>query len=136
MGAFRAIDIAATGANMSHLWLDVIANNLANVNTVRPASEQPFRAQLVFAQERTDRFTRTGDGVQVVALLDDRAPATEVFAPDNPLADDEGRVVLPVVDLAGQMADLIVASRSYQVNLEVIRSSREAYEAALRIGRT
>ena len=52
-----------------------------------------------------------------------------------PLADEEGYVVRAVVDVAAQMSDLIVAQRSYQMNLQVIRSGEEAYQSALRIGR-
>ena len=44
-------------------------------------------------------------------------------------------MVRPVVEMAGQMSDLIVAQRGYQMNIQVIRAGEEAYQAALRIGR-
>jgi flagellar basal-body rod protein FlgC len=58
-----------------------------------------------------------------------------VYDPDHPLASEEGYVVRPVVEMAGQMSDLIVAQRGYQMNIQVIRAGEEAYQAALRIGR-
>lgn len=130
MGAFKALDIAATGANLGRTWLEVVAHNIANVNTVRPASEEPFRAKLVIAQERAG-----GDGVMVAGMASSQAEPQQVYDVGNPLADADGRLVRPVVDLAGQMTDMMAAQRSYQANLSVIRSSREAYEAAMRLGR-
>ena len=136
MGAFDSIDIGATGADASQLWLDAIAHNLANVNTVRASDEEPFRALLVHAEEDIDpRRGGVGEGVKAVEILRSEGDPMWVFDPDHPLADEEGYVVHPVIDVAGQMSDLIVAQRSYQMNLQVIRTGEEAYQAALRIGR-
>ncbi len=137
MGIFHSIDVAATGAGLSRLWLDALADNLANLNTIRPAGEEPFRAALVHAIAVPGRGRLDpGSGVLAAGLVATEGDPIQVLDPDHPFADDEGRVTRPVVDMAGQMSDLILASRTYQINLEVIRSSREAYEAALRIGRT
>ncbi len=137
MGLFHAIDIAATGAGLGRVWLDTLAHNLSNINTIREPDAEPFRAQMIWAQTRGGRGgLDPGDGVAAVALLDSTAEPEWVYQPDHPFASEEGYIVRPVVDMAGQMSDLIVASRAYQLNLEVIRSSKEAYEAALTIGRT
>ena len=57
-----------------------------------------------------------------------------MFDPDHPSADAQGYVTMPLVDLAGQMTDLILATRSYQMNVQVLQDAREAYQTALRIG--
>lgn len=134
MSVFRSLDIAASGARMGRVWLDAIAHNIANVNTVRPPDEEPFRAKLVVA-EAVEGADAIGDGVAVVGIEQAPGEPPLVYDPTHPYADADGYVRRPVVDLAGQMADLIAAQRSYQANLSVVRSSREAYEAALRIGR-
>lgn len=134
MGAFHTIDIAATGADVSQTWLDAIAHNLANVNTVRGTDEEPFRAMLVHAEEALDDSGR-GAGTRVREILRSDGDPMWVYDPEHPLADEEGYVVRAVVDVAAQMSDLIVAQRSYQMNLQVIRTGEEAYQAALRIGR-
>jgi flagellar basal-body rod protein FlgC len=134
MGAFDTIDIAATGADVSQTWLDAIAHNLANVNTVRSTDEEPFRAMLVHAEESLDSAGR-GEGTRVREILRNDGDPMWVYDPEHPLADDEGYVVRAVVDVAAQMSDLIVAQRSYQMNLQVIRAGEEAYQSALRIGR-
>lgn len=135
MTAFSGIDIARTGVGFSKYWLDTIAHNMANVNTVRPADQEPFRARLVVAQAQdAPHFAPTGSGVGVADVVEDGAEAPRVSDPDHPLADEQGYVTQPVVDMAGQMTDLILAQRTYQANLRAIESSKEAYQSALRIG--
>ncbi len=134
MGAFDAIDIAQTGADVSQLWLEAIAHNIANVNTIRSADEEPFRAKLVHAEEALNG-AGVGEGSRAVQILESQGEPMWVFDPDHPLATEEGYVVRPVVDLAKEMADMIAAQRSYQMNLQVIKTNEETYQAALRIGR-
>ena len=130
MGAFDALGISASGASVSRTWLEAVSHNVANINTVRPAEEEPFRAQLVVAQARND-----GSGVDVVAVMDAEGDAGVRYDPSHPFADERGYVSLPVVDLATQMSDMIGAQRSYQANLSIMRSSQEAYQAAMRLGK-
>jgi flagellar basal-body rod protein FlgC len=133
VGAFDAIDIARSGADVSQLWLQAIAHNIANINTVRSADEEPFRAKLVHAEEVLDG-DGVGEGARAVEILDSDADPMVVFDPDNPLANEDGYVVRPVVDLSKEMTDMIAAQRSYQMNLQVIKTNEETYQAALRIG--
>lgn len=135
MSAFSTFDIAGSALGTSQFFLDTIAHNLANLNTVRPGDEQPFRAHMVVAQEIRGLHAPQGRGIAVTAVVEQQGAGTRVFDPENPMADDAGYVVHPVVDLGGQMADLIVAQRSYQANLQVVSEAREAYQSALRIGR-
>lgn len=134
MGAFDAIEIAASGADVSQLWLEAIAHNIANVNTIRSADEEPFRAKLVHAEEALDG-AGVGTGTRAVEIVESQGEPMWVFDPEHPLASEEGYVVRPVVELAKEMADMIAAQRSYQMNLQVIRTNEETYQAALRIGR-
>lgn len=135
MTTFSGIDIARTGVGFSKYWLETISHNLANVNTVRGGDEEPFRARLVVAQTQTGGpFAPTGSGVGVGAIVEDGDEAARVQDPTNALADEEGYVTQPVVDMAGQMSDLILAQRTYQANLRAIETSKEAYQSALRIG--
>jgi flagellar basal-body rod protein FlgC len=128
--SFESLNIAATGAGLGKTWIDAVAHNIANANTIRPYGEEPFRAKLVIAREAAD-----GAGVEVAGITEVDGQAPEVWDPDHPFASDDGVVVRPMVDLAAQMTDLIAAQRTYQANLSVIRSSREAYQSAMQIGR-
>ena len=135
MGTFSAMDIARTGMGFSRYWLDVISHNLANANTVTtPGEEEPFKARYVLAGTNTDELAATGSGVHVAGVEEDARDAQLVYAPGHPEADEEGYVARAVVDLAGQMTDMILAQRAYQMNAKSVTSAKEAYEAALRIG--
>jgi flagellar basal-body rod protein FlgC len=134
MGMFSALDAAVSGATLSRVWLDAIADNVANVNTVRPPGEEPFRARMVEAVPVAGEGG-VGGGVAVAAIRTDPRAPDVVYDPDNPLADENGNVTRPVVDMATQMTDLLIASRAYQANLAVMDRVRDAYLKALEIGR-
>lgn len=135
-GGFDTFDVARSGLTLSKTWLDAIANNIANVNTVHPAGQQPFRASYILAQEIGPvRPGQTGQGVRAVGLVDDPSAPAMVPAPGNPLADANGNVTQPVVDLAVEMTNMIMANRSFQANGRSVETARDMYTAALRIGR-
>lgn len=134
MGMFDALDNAVSGATVSRTWLDAISDNVANGNTVRPGGEQPFRAGLVLAQSVAGD-DGVGHGVAVQGIVRRAGEAQVVYDPENPLADADGNVTRPVVDMAEEMTNLLIASRSYQANLAVVDRVRDAYLKALEIGR-
>jgi flagellar basal-body rod protein FlgC len=133
-GAFSSIDISNTGLGFDKYWMDTIAHNIANVNTQTTPGQEPFRARMVVAMPlATD--TTEGGGVIVGQVLDSSGDPAMAFDPDNPLADDQGYVQNAVVDLASEMGDLILASRSYQANMTVFKEAREALQTTTTLGR-
>ena len=133
---FSAMDIGRTGVGFSHHWIDTIAHNLANINTVTATDEEPFRALRVLARPNPrGPFAETGSGVHLAAQVPDEGDPPVLFDPNHPLADENGTVAGPVMDTVGMMSDLIIAQRSYQSNLRTVQTAREAYAAALQLGR-
>ncbi|WP_028048007.1 flagellar basal body rod protein FlgC [Cellulomonas sp. URHE0023] len=131
MTIFGAIGIASSGLTVHRKWLDAVSDNLANVNTVRATSESAFQQKYVIAQEMT-----SGDGgVQVGGVLEGSAEGRLVYEPDHPLADEDGYVRYPDIDMSSQMTQLIMAQRGYQANAAVVDRAKETYQAALQIGR-
>ena len=135
MSTFSAMDIGRTGMGFSRYWLDTISHNLANANTVTGPDEDPFRARFVVASPNGGEIVPTGSGVKVADVVEDQGDPVRVFAPDHPLADDEGYVTQAKVDLAGQLTDMMLAQRTYQANARTVQTAKEAYETALQIGR-
>jgi flagellar basal-body rod protein FlgC len=133
MAIFGAIGIAGTGVTVHRKWLDAISDNLSNINTVRSTDEEAFRAKYVVAQA-VDYGEGTG-GVQVGGIAQGSAEGKLVYEPDHPLADERGYVRYPDIDLSSQMSQMIMAQRGYQANLAVVDRARNAYEAALQLGR-
>ena len=128
-GLFGALDTAATGVTLGRTIMDVISDNVANVNTVRPAGQAPFRASLVVAQSLAGT-----NGVAVQGVVQQGGAPDVVYDPENPLADKAGYVTRPKVDLTEEMTNMMMASRLYQANLSVMQQARDSYAQALRIG--
>jgi flagellar basal-body rod protein FlgC len=130
MSVFSAIGIAGTGATVYRKWLDAVSDNIANLNTVRSTSEAAYQEKRVIAEPMA------GGGVQVAGTTaGSSAEGKLVYEPDHPLADADGYVRYPDVDLSSEMTQLIMAQRGYQANLSSVDRAREAYQAALQLGR-
>jgi flagellar basal-body rod protein FlgC len=129
MGMFGALDTASTGVTLGRTWMDATSDNVANVNTINPAGQEPFRARLVVAQARPGQ-----DGVDVAAIVPKGGAPEVVYDPENPLADTAGYVTRPQVDLTEEMTNIMMASRLYQANLSVMQQARDSYQQALKIG--
>ena len=130
MGAFDMMNVAGTGLSMHQTWLDTLSYNIANVNTVRATSENAFQAQYVMAQSRDG-----AGGVRVSGIAQGDPAGRLVYQPDHPLADAEGYVRMPDIDLGSQMSQLIMAQRGFQAQSSVIKNAQDVYQSALSIGR-
>ena len=129
MGAFDVLRIASSSLGFHQTWLDSLANNIANVNTVKPTSQNAFQAQSPVAQ------ARQGGGVEVASIAQGDPTGRLEYAPDNPLADAQGYVRAPDVDMASQMSQLVMAQRGFQASVQVTKDAQETYQSALSIGR-
>ena len=134
--SFGAIGIAGTGLTVYRKWLDAVSDNLSNMNNATSTSQNAFEARYVQAREVLDPVSGDGEGVQVAGVqLSGKPEGRVVYEPDNPLADADGNVRYPDVDLTSQMGQLMMAQRGYQANLTVVDRAKDAYEAALQLGR-
>lgn len=125
-----AIGIAGTALTVHRKWLDAVADNLANINTVTSTDGEAFRERYILAQAGAEN-----SGVFVAGTELGNAEGRIVHEPDHPLADAEGNVRYPDIDMAEQMGSLIMAQRGYQANAAVVDRAKETYQAALQIGR-
>jgi flagellar basal-body rod protein FlgC len=130
MSIFNAIGVAGTGVTVSRKWLDAVYDNIANMNYVSRTSGSAFQARYVIAQEAAD-----GNGVQVGGMALGSAEGVLAHDPDNPLADAEGYVRRPDIDLGSQMAQMMMAQRAYQANLAVVDRAKDSYAAAINLGK-
>lgn len=132
---YDAINTSGTGLTAYRAWIDVLANNIANVNTVRPMSEDAFQASYVEAREIGAGPDGIGRGVRVIGLPKGDPEGDPAYAPDSPLADAEGMVRRPDINMSQQMGDLILAQRAFQANANAVERSKAMYEAAIQIGK-
>jgi flagellar basal-body rod protein FlgC len=129
MTAFASLGVSASGLHAFRSWLDSISDNLANLNTVRPMNEAAYQAR--YLQVTAD--PNGGALVQGVRFGD--ATGVVVSDPTNPLADVNGYVRRPDIDMNEQMTALLVAQRGYQANVAAVERVRDAYKQALTIGK-
>ena len=141
MSIFSAISTSGTGLSTFRTWIDVIANNMANINTIKPTSGAAFQAQYVQAQDIPAQAgpggsaDGVGGGVSITALPLSSPQGRLTYQPDNPLADAQGNVLLPDIDMGEQMGNLIMAQRAFQANAAVVDRARETYLDAINIGK-
>jgi flagellar basal-body rod protein FlgC len=142
VGLYTSIEVSASGLSAERLAMDVIANNLANVNTTRTPEGGPFKRQLVvFAQkqeaaDQTDSLDgpqQSRAGVAAVGIVNDTSPDKLVYDPSHPDADPQGYVHMPNIEVVKEMVDMMAASRAYEANVTAIAESRTIGTATLGI---
>jgi len=151
MGIYSSINIASTGLSANRMRLDVIADNMANVNTTRTNEGGAFKRSRVIMRPMVDSpYWRSpflpetmdnglGEGVRVVEIQKDtKTEPRYVYDPTHPDAyltgPLEGYVEMPNVDVVTEMTDMISASRSYEANAAIIEGSKMMFQRALDIG--
>lgn len=140
MDLLPGASFSADALHAEKLRMEVIAQNIANVQTTRTARGEPYRRQLVSFESHLDpKIAGANPGAQLAksvrvdSITEDRSPFKSVFNPGHPHADASGMLKLPNVDLAMEMVDLISSSRSYEANLAVVKTSRQLARQALSI---
>jgi flagellar basal-body rod protein FlgC len=146
MSFFKTFNISASGLTAQRLRMDIIAQNIANVNTTRTEDGTPYRRKTVVFEERGEvPFSQylsgasrqqylTGGGVRVSAIVEDPSPFKEVYDPSNPDADENGIVRMPNVDIVTEMVNMISATRAYEANVTALNASKSMASKALEIG--
>jgi len=134
---FGPMSISASGMAAERLRMEVIANNIANAQSTRTPSGEPFRRQDVIFETVVDRSGGRGSpdagmrGVRAAEVVDDPSPFQRIYMPGHPEADEQGYVMYPNVHLPIEMVKLLTAMRSYEVNLKAAQAYRQINEQAL-----
>jgi flagellar basal-body rod protein FlgC len=127
-GAFNLLRIADEALGAHQTWMDALGDNIANVNTYEPTSGSAFQAQYPILK------SDPAGGVRVAGVAESDPQGREVSMPDSPLADANGYVRAPDIDMSSQMSQLIMAQRGFQASVQVTKSAQDIYSAALSIG--
>jgi flagellar basal-body rod protein FlgC len=114
-------------------WLNAVADNVANMDNVVATKDPAFQERFVQVQAVEDS-TGTGAGARVVGAQFGDPNGVVAYEPNNPLADQNGMIRRPAVDLTEQMVWMQLAQRGYQANVAAFGKAKEAYESALQIG--
>jgi flagellar basal-body rod protein FlgC len=144
MSFLKAMDISASALTAQRMRMDIISENIANANTTRTASGEPYQRRVaVLQQKQGDAFSTyldnaqnatMGSGVEVAEIVTDTSPYTLEYDPTNPDADADGYVRLPNVDEVKEMIDMMSATRSYEANVTALNATKGMAMKALEIG--
>ena|SRR5690606_19551425 len=137
MSSISIFDIAGSALTAQSQRMNVAASNLANADSVAGPDGQPYRArQVVFQMSpaQGQAYAQSVGGVRVAGVVESSAPARLQYDPKNPLANADGYIEMPNVDVVAETVNMISASRSYQANVEVINTAKSMMMRTLSIG--
>jgi flagellar basal-body rod protein FlgC len=156
---FAGMNASTTGMTAQRKRMNAIAENLANAETTRTASGEPYRRkQAVFNEksdfdsaltsavnnklQRTDAFHIPGQdqgsarvrmgGVEA-DIVEDPSDFQLVYDPEHPDADEDGMVKMPNVDIVKEMTELIAASRAFEANATAFNATKGMMKKALEL---
>ena len=153
MSLMTSLNISASGMSAQRTRMDIIAQNVANVNTTRDENGNPYIRQTVvfkensFANKNFESYLNAqktglsynpqiGSGVKISAIVEDHATAMKkVYEPSNPDADEEGYVTYPNVNTVTEMTNLIDASRAYEANVTAFNATKNMALKGLELGK-
>ncbi|HXC60713.1 MAG TPA: flagellar basal body rod protein FlgC [Steroidobacteraceae bacterium] len=140
MSSFKVFDIAGSGMAAQSVRLNTVASNLANAESVSGDAKTAYKARHPVFEAMKAQAGASKNGVdpnaavKVLGIVEDQRAPEMRYQPGNPLANSEGYVFAPNVNVVEEMVDMISASRAYQNNVEVMNTSKELLMATLRLG--
>lgn len=125
--------------------LNTTASNMANANSAASSEDEVYRAkkpvfqamqmdamrQMNMAIDGEDKLSK---GVQVSGIVESDAPLDMRYEPHHPLADEQGYVMYPNVNIVEEMTDMMSASRSFQTNVDVMNAAKTMIQQVLSLG--
>lgn len=130
--------ISGSALSAQKLRLDLVANNIANINTTRTEEGGPYRKHMPVFEEKLQETMEEGfkgRGVKVSAIIQDDSPPRLEYNPEHPDANEEGFVAMPNINIVDEMVDMITATRAYQANVTALETAKQMALKALEIGR-
>lgn len=144
MSLMNIFDIAGSGMSAQSLRLNTTSSNLANAQSAASSTDQVYRARHpVFSavQQQANQAFQEGKttdkaavGVQVMGIVESDRPLDKRYEPEHPLANEEGYVYYPNVNVVEEMANMISASRSFEMNVDTMDAAKKMMQQVLTLG--
>ena len=137
MSMFEIFNVAGSAVSAQSQRLNVVASNLANVDTVAGPDGQAYKARQVQFQTvmmGQGTMPEGSAGVRVSTITESQVEGRRVHDPKHPGADANGYVTYSNVSAVEEMTNMISASRSYQNNIEVMNTARSLLQKTLQMG--
>lgn len=145
MDFLTAMRIGTSGLEAQRTRMNVVASNLANINTTRTPEGGPYKKKEVivsatdvkdsFGQELQSTLNGKLKEATVSGVVEDKSEPRMVYEPDHPDANEKGYVAYPNINVMQEMVNLMSASRSYEANVTTINASKSLALRAIELGR-
>lgn len=137
MSLFNVFTITGSGMSAQSTRLNTTASNIANADSVSSSVDEVYRARhpvFAAAMQKAADGQESNAGVQVLGIVESNKPLNIEYAPEHPMADKEGYIYKPNVNVIEEMTNMISASRSYQTNVQLAESARNMLNKTLQLG--
>ncbi len=137
MSLFNVFNVTGSAMSAESIRLNTTSSNLANADSISSSAKDTYKARhAVFGAELSNAMRRSGDTVpvKVLGIVESDKPLNAEYNPDHPLANEEGYIYKPNVNVMEEMANMISASRAYQTNVQVADSSKQMLLRTLQMG--
>jgi flagellar basal-body rod protein FlgC len=134
MSLFRVFGVSGSAVAAQSQRLNVVASNLANADSAAGPDGTAYKARQVVFQTQAIDSDPAAAGVRVKEVVEDTSPARRIHDPSHPMADAEGYVTMPNVNVVEEMVNMISASRSYQTNIDVMSTAKSLLQKTLQLG--
>lgn len=131
------MNIASTGMTAENVRLNATASNIANANSVSSSYDATYKARhpvFAAALDQANQNQTKGVGVNVLGVVESTKPLQIEYAPGNPLADENGYIYKPNVNVVEEMADMLSASKAYETNVQVADTTKRIFRRVLQLG--
>ena len=140
MNFLQSLEISASGLYAQRKRMDVIASNLANIETTHTKKGGPYRRKMVVMSTKpVEDFDKAlalqAEGVKIDDIVEDKSPFKKVFNPSHPDADKDGYLLKPNVDLIVEITNMLMARRAFEANTAAMKSTKQMALKALEIGK-
>ncbi|RLJ04197.1 MAG: flagellar basal body rod protein FlgC [Candidatus Aenigmatarchaeota archaeon] len=140
MNFLQSLEISASGLYAQRRRMDVIAGNLANIETTHTKKGGPYRRKMVVmspkpVEDFNKALTIQAEGVKIDDIVEDKTPFRKAYNPSHPDADKNGYLLKPNVDLVVEVTNMLMARRAFEANISAIKSTKQMALKALEIGR-
>ncbi len=127
----KSMQVAASGMRAQGTRLKIVAENLANADTVIGADGfDPYRRKVVTFKNQIDRAS-SASVVKVNPLAYDQSDFRIDYNPTHPKADPDGYVKMPNVNSLIEVMDMREAQRSYEANVTMIEGTRSLIQRTI-----
>lgn len=134
MSISNVFEIASSAIHAQSQRLNTVASNIANAESATTSDGTPYKAKQVVFQAIAPDSGVGASKVQVANVVEDNTAPRRVYDPKHPLADEQGYVAMPNINVVDEMVNMMSASRSYQTNIEVMNTAKTLLLKALTLG--